>query len=101
MNFCDACGRPLKGGYGIGGAMLCRTCEPDITAEINKLHAAGKPVNALQIAKQIFRDFNSAGNYYLRDIPDALWTQVKHRAVDEKISLRELILKALYKYLED
>ena len=37
--------------------------------------------------------------YPLRDIPTDLWNAAKHRAVDEGLSLRELILKALGEYL--
>ena len=40
-----------------------------------------------------------AGNYLLRDIPAELWTAAKHRAVDEGLNLRGLILKALQEYL--
>jgi hypothetical protein len=40
-----------------------------------------------------------AGAYLLRNIPPALLAQAKHRAIDEHITLRELILKALQAYL--
>jgi len=43
----------------------------------------------------------SAGSYLLRDIPEQLWITAKHRAVDEGLSLRELILKALQAYLNN
>lgn len=100
MNFCDACGRPEPGGISIGGTILCRTCAEDVRTEIDKRRAAGKPVNALLIAKQIYRETYKFGDYQLREIPGELWTKAKHRAVDEKISLRELIFKALYAYLQ-
>ena len=99
MRMCDACGKPLKGGMSIGGAMICRSCEPDIKAEINRLQAEGKPVSAIAIARKMFRETYSAGNYLLRDVPAELWTAAKHKAVDEGINLRELILKALQEYL--
>ena len=38
-------------------------------------------------------------NYLLRDIPKGLWKHAKHKAIDEGISLRELILKALKQYV--
>ena len=79
--------------------MICRSCEPDIKAEINRLQAEGKPVSAIAIARKMFRETYSAGNYLLRDIPEELWTAAKHRAVDEGLSLRELILKALQEIL--
>jgi hypothetical protein len=37
----------------------------------------------------------------LRDIPAGLWIAAKHKAVDEGLSLRELILKALQEYLKN
>lgn len=98
MNLCDACGSP-KAQIGMGGAFLCRECEPTVRVEMDKLRAAGKPVNVLHIAKRIYRETHDAGNYLLRDIPDALWNKAKHRAVDDGDSLRDLILKALHSYL--
>ena len=100
MKLCDACGTPVKGGIGIGGALICRSCDPDIHAEIDRLRSAGKPVNAIQIAKRFFRETHGGGNYLLRDLPDDLWQKAKHRAVDDGDSLRDLILKALHSYLK-
>lgn len=98
MELCDACGSP-KAFLSMGGASLCRECEPGIRIEIDKLHAAGKPVNVLHIAKRIYRETHDAGNYLLRDIPNELWIKAKHRAVDDGDSLRDLLLKALHSYL--
>jgi len=98
MKLCDACGSP-KAYIGIGGAFLCRDCEPIIRIEMDMLRAAGKPVNVLHIAKRIYRETHDAGNYLLRDIPDDLWNKAKHRAVDDGDSLRDLILKAIHRYL--
>lgn len=97
---CDACGKPVKGGIGMGGALICRDCDPDIRAEMDRLRAAGQSVNVLQIARRIFRETHSAGDYLLRDIPDDLWTAAKHRAVDDGDSLRGLLLRALRAYLD-
>ncbi len=99
MKTCDACGSP-KANIGMGGAMLCKECEPGVGIEIDKLRAEGKPVNALHIAKRIFREQHSAGNYLLRDIPADLWKEAKHKVVDEGISLRDLVLKSLRAYLQ-
>ncbi len=96
---CDACGKPIKGGTGVGRATLCRTCLPDVMAEIERLRAEGKPADALTIARRHFRETHSAGSYLLRDIPAELWIAAKHKAVDEGLSLRELILKALQEYI--
>lgn len=98
-NFCDACGR-LQAYISISGTQLCRICEPDIQAEIDRLHELGKPVHAMNIARKYFRDHNSAGAYTLRDIPRDLKLAAQHRALDEGLTLRELILKALEEYLQ-
>ena len=84
----------------MGGATICRRCEPDVTAEINRLRTEGKLVSAIAIARSIFRETYSAGNYLLRDIPEELWVAAKHKAVDENLNLRELILKALQEYVD-
>lgn len=96
---CDGCGSP-KIAIGMGGARLCRTCAEDVRPEMERLRAEGKPVNVLQIARSMFRETHSAGNYLLRDIPQELWDRAKHRGVDEGLSLRDLILKALHAYLD-
>lgn len=99
MRMCDACGKQIRSGTGVGRAILCRTCLPDVMGEIERLREEGKPTDALTIARRLFRATHSAGAYLLRDIPAELWTAAKHRAVDEKLNLRELILKALQEYL--
>mgnify|MGYP001359432245 CR=1 FL=1 len=83
----------------MGGATVCRSCEPDISAEIDRLRTEGKPVSAIAIARSIFRETHSAGSYLLRDIPEELWTAAKHRAVDKGMDLRELILDAIREYV--
>ena len=98
MKTCDACGNP-KANLGMGGAMICRACEPDIRIEMDRLRGENKPVNVLHIAKRMFRETHSAGSYLLRDIPQDLWTAAKHKAVDEDSSLRDLVLNSLRAYL--
>ena len=99
MRMCDACGKHIRSGTRVGRAILCRTCLPDVMVEIERLREEGKPTDALAVARQIFRETHSAGSYLLRDVPEQLWTAAKHRAVDEGLNLRELILKALQEYL--
>jgi len=98
MKLCDACGSP-KAHILMGGAAICSQCDPDVQAEIKRLHAENKPVNVMHIAKRIFRKTHSSGNYLLRDIPEEIWTKAQHRAVDDKVSLRDLLLQALHAYL--
>jgi hypothetical protein len=99
MKLCDMCGRTLQGGYGIGGAMVCRECEPELTAEIEATRSSGKPVNAMHIARRIYKETHSGGNYMLRDVPEDLMARAKHRAVDDKCSVRDVILRAMAGYL--
>jgi hypothetical protein len=97
---CDACGKPVSSGISVGGALLCRSCEPDVKAEIDRLQAAGEPVRTIAIARSLFRENYSAGNYLLRDIPEDLWIAAKHKAVDKDMDLRELILDAIREYVK-
>lgn len=39
-------------------------------------------------------------NYLIRDISPKLWTDFKHLAIEEKCSLRLLIIKAIETYLK-
>jgi predicted HicB family RNase H-like nuclease len=39
-------------------------------------------------------------DYLIRDFPEDLHKAAKHQAVDEKITLRDLILKAVEEYLK-
>lgn len=99
-NKCEACGT-TKNVYGsLGGVMLCKAHYADITAEVEKLRSEGKQVNVMGIARQMFREQYSTGNYILRDIPSELWDGAKDRAHGEGISLRELILNAIQAYLD-
>ena len=100
MKICDMCGRPLAGGYSRGGALVCRDCEPELARRIDEARAEGRVVNAMHIAKKIFRESNSVDRYLLRDIPKDLWIAAKHRAIDDDISLRDLILIALREYVD-
>ena len=80
--------------------MLCRVCEPDVRSAIDETRSAGKPVNALHIARRIYKETHSGGNYMLRDVPAELMKKAKHRAVDENCSVRDVVLKSLYAYLK-
>ncbi len=43
--------------------------------------------------------FCCAGDYLLRDVPEDLMAATNHKALDEGVSARELVLKALHTYL--
>lgn len=94
---CAACGTTERLGPALGGVLLCRDHYADINLEIEALRDAGQPVDVTKIARRMLRE--SATTYLLRDVPDDLWAAAKHRAVDEDLSLRDLLLKALRQYL--
>lgn len=99
MKHCEACGTTKNIGGSLGGVMLCKEHYADISAMAEELHAQGKPVDVTLIARKMFREQYSTSGYLLRDIPSELWDRAKHRAIDEGVSLRELILVALESYL--
>ncbi len=97
---CAACGTTKNLGPSLGGVLLCRDHYNDISAQVEQLRAEGKQVNVAGIARQMFREEFSTGNYILRDIPKELWDAAKHKAVDNGISLRELVLTAVQAYID-
>lgn len=99
-NPCTACGSNTLPQVSMGGALICRQCSSAIRDRVAELRETGKPVNVIQIAKKYFRETYSAGNYLLRDIPEELWRRAKYRAVSDNTSIRDLILKALYDYVD-
>jgi hypothetical protein len=92
---CDACGRTGGVMIGMGGALICRKCDPDVRAEMERLRAEGRPVNVMHIARRIFRETNKSGDYLLRDIPADLWARAQDRAAKSGETLRDLILRAI------
>ena len=95
MKKCEACGTTKNVAGSLGGVILCRAHMADIEAEVTALRAEGKQVNVMGIARRMFREQYSTGDYILRDIPQELWDRAKHRAIDDGVSLRELLLEAL------
>lgn len=100
MRKCEACGTTKNVAGSLGGVILCKAHLADIDAEVAALRAEGKQVNVMGIARRMFREQYSTGNYILRDIPAELWDRAKQRAFDDGVSLRELILDAIEKYIK-
>ncbi len=100
MEICGACGKEITKNFSIGGVLLCWKCSPEVRIEIDRLRASKKAVNVAHIARQIYRQKHTAGNYLLRDIPKELWDIAKHRSIDDGCTLRDLILKSLNAYLK-
>lgn len=93
---CDACGRTNGiAMIGVGAALICRQCEPDVRAEMDRLRAEGKPVNVGHIARRIYRATNCGGDYILRDIPADLWQRVQTHARERGTTARDVILASL------
>lgn len=101
MKKCEACGTTKNINGSLGGVLLCKEHFADILAEVETIRAEGKQVNVAGIARRMFREQFSTGDYILRDIPAELWDAAKHKAVDDGTSLRELILDALQTYLKN
>lgn len=99
MRQCEACGTTQNLGGSLGGVLLCKTHMADIMAAVDVLREQGQQVNVMGMARRMYRESNGANTYLLRDVPDDLITAAKHKALDQGISLRELILDALRAYL--
>lgn len=97
---CAGCGR-MDARNALGGVLLCNTCKPVVLERIDAARQAGKTADAAREARDLFRAENSVGSYLLRDIPIGLWDQAKHAAVDRGVSLRDLLLAALRRDLDD
>jgi len=96
---CDRCGSASPAMIGIGGALLCRTCDVDIRPGIDALRADNRPVNVLQIARKHFKENFAGGNYILREIPKDLEISWKQRALKDSCNQRDVVLAALTDYL--
>ena len=98
-NKCDVCSK-TQGVAGLGGMMFCRTCYGEVREEIDALRANDKPVDCAIIAHRLRKERNLTTISNLRDFPADLWTEAKHRALDEGISARELVIRAVRLYLD-
>ena len=96
---CDRCGAysPLNQ---IGSAMVCRICAPALLEDIEKIRAAGKPVNAIQIARKHFKENYAGIKYTCREVPREIETAWKERAIKDGCNQRDILLAALAEYLK-
>lgn len=101
MKLCDMCGKTLKSGTSLGGAIVCRLCVVDLGDEMERLHEAGKSVHGLKIARKIFRETFSNGNLLIKDIPNDLLARVMNRAHEEGDSVRDFIVKSIYDIFQE
>ena len=97
MAKCDVCGELAS--VSIGGAALCRLHSADVQAEVDALRSQGRQVNALGIARRMYREANDASNYMLRDLPAEMMREMKQYALDNGGSVRDVILVAVAQFL--
>jgi hypothetical protein len=83
------------------GVILCEQHYTEISTQVNSLRAEGKQVNAAGMARKMYRKRYTPSDHILRDVPRELWDKAKHLAINEGISIRELILTAISKYIGD
>ena len=55
MGVCDACGND-EAYVSRGGVLLCSICAVDVEEEIDRLRAAGQPVDVVKIARRMYRE---------------------------------------------
>lgn len=96
---CAACGSP-NGSIGMGGTILCRSCDPIIRERMEALRAEGKGVDVSRIARDLYREQFAGSDYLLREPPKDLMDAIKHRAVDDGDNIRGIVIKALRAYVE-
>ena len=99
IDLCQACGRPTRDPVTVGNTTLCLPCDAEIKGICGSLE--GKPATAAYAARQLYRESeDSRTEFILRNIHGGLWQAVRHRAVDDGDTIRKLLLKALFLYLE-
>lgn len=95
---CAACGAEDARNQ-IGGTLACERCRPALMDRLDSARRAGHPADAGKEARAMLRE--TSANYLLRDIPADLWQSAKHVAVDRGVSLRDLLLGALRRDLDN
>lgn len=102
MSTCTVCQREMPGGIIIGGIVICCQCEPVLRERIDAIRAEnrGGTISAAKIAREIYNEQFAGSDYLLRTPPKDLMDAVKHRAVDDGDSIRDIIIKALRAYVE-
>lgn len=58
-------------------------------------------IKIIKITQLMPNKNSSKTDYLLRNIPREVWRQAKHTAIDEGITLRELLLKAVAEYCHE
>ena len=100
MSTCTVCQKEIPGGIVIGGIIVCRQCEPELRERIDKARAEGQSrISAAKIAREIYSEQFAGSDYLLRTPPKDLMDAVKHRAVDDGDSIRDIIIRALRAYV--
>ena len=89
------------GGIIIGGIVVCRQCEPILRERIDAIRQSNPnaTISAAKLAREIYNEQFAGSDYLLRTPPKDLMDAVKHRAVDDGDSIRDIIIKALRAYV--
>lgn len=93
-NLCDAC-QAAPGSISMGGAILCRACEPEVREIMEQRRSEGKPVNVRHIARELFRRDHAGPDLLIRDVPADLLERVQAHAREIGISQRQYVIDAL------
>ena len=94
MSICDAC-QGAPGTISMGGAILCRSCEPMVREIMEARREAGRPVNIRHIAREIYRAQYAGSDLLIREIPAQLLAEVQAHARERGMSQRDYIIDAL------
>ena len=54
----------------------------------------------IEMKNKLVIDPPALHNYPLRDIPDEVWIALQHMAVDERTSVKEIMIRALAEYVQ-
>lgn len=79
----------------MGGAILCRACEPMVRQIMEQRRADGMPVNVRHIAREVFRRDHAGSDLLIREIPAQLLAEVQAHARESGMSQRDYIIDAL------
>lgn len=98
---CSVCQSETPGGIIIGGTIVCRECEPILRGRIDAIRQSNPnaTISAAGIAREIYSEQFAGSDYLLRTPPKDLMDAVKHRAVDDGDSIRDIIIRALRAYV--
>ena len=98
MRHCDACGE-ATGTIWVGGASLCRRCNDEVMAEVDRRRAEGgsrgRNLTALTIAREMLRERVGTRDIILRDLPANMVEEMAQHG-----SIRDVAITAIAQWLD-